>query len=636
MKKLTGVFAIIAAFALLLAGSSCDRQEPEVLKDATLELSVKATTTESITFEITSQDAVKVYYSVTEAGEAENYVSVDAENGAPMSFTVDGLVPETEYTIKAYAENQEGKKSETVEEKVTTTTAASLKIEILEKGSKEVKFLLKPVNAVSMKYAVASGSSDVQTVELTEAVESGEETEITVDGLTENTSYTVVAVAVNASGEESERTFATFKTEQEPVVEILGVEAEYNQAKVSIKLTNAAQYGYAMVTKGSSAPEEGDFKIVEPETSETYFMLTGLEQLTEYTIYVYGIGGKGYVGETVSKDFTTAEYIKAPFEIVASDISSTGASVDVTFNSDDYSGFYYVSGSESKVDPEAWDWAAKIEAGYSRPNYQEYSSDQHFRIETWDKSYSFYPGTVYYAGGVPIRKDGTADIEAAVWQAIQLKPVVFGESTLKLNVNSVVISVGSWKFNVTAEGENADCYYFFNKSGDLTSNSKEELEELALTSSLAMQPIFTFGKDTVRQNLQVGSVNTFLFVARDKDGKLTEVLPYKVETKPLDFEGEATCTVVQGELESKSITFDCKLDEGTVRVNYSYDIKYSSSYDESYILKALKVNPRTYIESDQQVEFKNLYSGYEYVFGFCPVDKDGLPGKVQFFTVKVP
>lgn len=635
MKKLTGVFAIIAAFALLLAGSSCDRQEPEVLKDATLELSVKATTTESITFEITSQDAVKVYYSVTEAGEAENYVSVDAENGAPMSFTVDGLVPETEYTIRAYAENQEGKKSETVEEKVTTTTAASLKIEILEKGSKDVKFLLKPVNAVSMKYAVASGSSDVQTVELTEAVESGEETEITVDGLTENTSYTVVAVAVNASGEESERAFATFKTEQEPVVEILSIDAEYNQAKVSIRLTNAAKYGYALVTKGSAAPEEGDYKVVEPETSETYFMLTELEQLTEYTVYVYGVNGKGYIGESVTKDFTTAEYVKAPFEIVTSDISSTGAAVDVTFNSDDYSGFYYVSGSDSNVDPETWDWAAKIEAGTSRPKYKQYSSDQHFRIETWDPSYSLKLEGVYNVGGVPIKHDGTADIEAAVWQTIQLKPVVFGESSLKLNVNSVAISVSSWKFNVTTDSEEADCFYYCNISGDLTSSSKEELEEEISKRSLTKQPIFKFGTDTIQQYMQAESIYTFLFVARDKDGKLSEVLPYKIETKPLDFEGDATCTVLQGELESKSIAFDCKLDEGTVKVVYAYTIK-NSSYQESTILKSLKVNSRTFITSDQEVEFKNLYSGYEYVFGFCPVDEDGIPGKVQLFTVKVP
>ena len=40
-----------------------------------------------------------------------------------------------------------------------------------------------------------------------------EETEVEARGLMENTSYTVVALAVNSGGEESERAFSTFRTE---------------------------------------------------------------------------------------------------------------------------------------------------------------------------------------------------------------------------------------------------------------------------------------------------------------------------------------------------------------------------------------------------------------------------------------
>ena len=104
------------------------------------------------------------------------------------------------------------------------------------------------MNAVSVSYAVAGPEEDVETMELPNRSESGEQQEFTGDGLSEDTNYTIVATATNASGEESKRAYKTVRTDIEPTVEITSVEPESNQARVSVKIANAVQV--CMVMRG--------------------------------------------------------------------------------------------------------------------------------------------------------------------------------------------------------------------------------------------------------------------------------------------------------------------------------------------------------------------------------------------------
>ena len=116
------------------------------------------------------------------------------------------------------------------------------------------------MNAVSVSYAVAGPEEDVETMELPNKSESGEQQEFTEDGLSEDTNYTIVATAANASGEESKRAYRTVRTDVSPVVEITSVEPESDQTRVSVKIANAVQYAWSCVESGRKHLQERLFQ----------------------------------------------------------------------------------------------------------------------------------------------------------------------------------------------------------------------------------------------------------------------------------------------------------------------------------------------------------------------------------------
>ena len=189
--------------ALLLAMVSCKDETPA--KEATVSLKVTATSSSSISFEAVAENAVSVSYAVYEQGSAaEDYASVEID-GSPIKITEGGLSENTKYIITAYATNADGKKGPETSIDAVTSSQAKVDIEIVETTSSSVKFILAPLNAASMKYAVAESSEDVRSIELDNAVEASEETEVEARGLMENTSYTVVALAVNSGLDRNHR-----------------------------------------------------------------------------------------------------------------------------------------------------------------------------------------------------------------------------------------------------------------------------------------------------------------------------------------------------------------------------------------------------------------------------------------------
>lgn len=633
MKKLFEKTAlIVSAIGIILFAVSCKKDTEPMAKDASVSLRLTATSTSEIQFEITPENAVCVYYALAETPQIQDaqYSKIDVTDDQPLTVSKTDLKEGTEYTIKAYAENADGKKSEEKTITATTTENASISIEVTGKTSHSVKFKLNPVNAVQYAYAAIEASGSVDNAEFT-TVEGGEPGEYEIDGLSPNTTYSIVAKATNAGGNECAPVFQSVKTETEPVIKVTDITAEAFQAKVTVEIENVSEIAYATVVKGEAQPEKDKFQKTKLTGGNNFFMITELEPETEYTLYTYGINTTGYAGEISSQDFTTAEYQTAPFEIKVSNITSTDADVEVLLDKEVYSKYYFVLGPASYItDTESWDWEEIIAGGFSLPQFMEYTDNMQCRLRTWG-SYDLELEIegLYRIGGVPVKPDGTLDLEAAIWTSAQLKPVTFAESALKCDIEEISISLDAFNYKVNVDNTaDMDCFYVNSVNGEITGS---KVEEYAKSAVLTTRPVYNAGKDTTKTYLRPGQTYTFIAVAKDKSGKLSSVASKVITTKPADFEGNSECTATLSSISMSDAVFNCKLGANAVKILY-YSAKKDGYYNEDQFLTSLKVNNYQQITADGDIKFEGLEPDTEYVFGFAPVDKDGVPGKCVITT----
>ena len=614
------IMAAALTIGLPLAISSC-KQEDEA-KDATISLEITGTTTESITFEITTENAATYSYAFAKSAEigAAEYVTEQAQNGSAVKIEKRGLEAETEYTVKSYATNADGKECMEAVETATTTSAASVKIETVSIAPESITFRLVPMNAVSVSYAVAGPEEDVETMELPNRSEGGEQQEFTEDGLSEDTNYTIVATATNASGEESKRAYRTVKTDISPVVEILSVVPESGQASVTVSTENAAQFAWAYSEKGADVPSRESFSKVNA-TGENKFIISPLEESTEYTVYVYGISAGGYEGEIISEDFTTTEYVELPFEITVSNITSTDADITVTFDEELYSSYYFVAGSSDWItDITNYDFEKEY-SGWGGVKPKIYSEDLEIRISEFQSGRELSLEGLYYIGGVPVKEDGTVDKDATVWRQATLSPLEFGNGSVTAEISNLNAQMSSVSFTYEVDNpDNLECVYIKCQEASL---GEDNVVRAALKGPWTdfTEP----AKDTLIEYLNPSTEYYLAVVAKDKEGNLNKTV-HSFTMKSVTDQGDATAQISGPEMSMSEAVFDVTLDPGTEKVLYVTMIK-DESYSEETLLNRLKVNNFNAITESGEFKASGLKLGTDYVFGFCAVAEDGTYGK---------
>lgn len=629
MKKIYGFILALTAIGLLM---SCKQETEEPMKEASVSLKLLSTTTSSVKFELTANDAQTYSYGISADAQTEpEYTTADAVNGEPVEIEILELEKETAYTVFAYATNPEGKKSEVQKLEVRTTSAAQITVAVIEAGADRVKFKVSPVNAVSYGYAVAE-RTEATSAELT-IVENGEEKEYEVTGLKESTAYSIVASAVNASGEESERVYVPFKTEVMPVVTFGEVQAEVFQAKVTVTVSNAKTLHYALAKKGEGEPSEDKFKTVEMNSPATTLLFSELEEQTEYEIYAYAENMNGFRCETVSTSFTTLEYVELPFEIKTSNVLCHDAKISVTFDSELYSKVYFVMGTQIQ-DPSKWDWKKVIEQGWSYPQYKEYTEDMSFTIREYLKPSPIEPEAVYFAGGIPVKLDGTLDEAAAVWSTIQLKEIEFDQFEGECPIEEIYTNCSAIKFRIGRSNDNVESVYIYNSNANEDLSDPAALKDFVLSRLLPKDPKTNFDMDTVRTSLTPGSEYSLVTVPQDKDGKLGKVTVHKFTTKSLDYEGDAQATVTVAEKEKYSVSFDVALGANTSKVAYAYMKTSDWSYKDETLINIVKTQYKYAVTENGKVTIDNLDPDTEYAFAFAPMDENDVPGKHFIFKEK--
>lgn len=619
IKMTMRISLITAMIGFSMALQSCRTEEPA--KEAAIDIRILSASAQEISFALIPENAVSVSYSFAKAGENGNFETVETSDSIAITRT--GLEEGTEYVIRAYATNADGLDSEYAEKTAVTTENASVEIEVLSKTSSSVRFALTMVNAVSHSYAIASGDDDIESMPLQKA-EGGDRQEHEVEGLQENTRYTIIATATNKDSEESERSYKTFRTETEPAITIEQIEADYDKATARISSGNASKAGYIVTEKGAGVPEKEEFKSISITEGSAVIIISGLEPLTSYTLHVFGISSTGYEGSVISQDFTTSEYEERPFEMTVSNISCNNADINITFDKSVYGKYYFVAASTSTIpNPDSYDFVKYIEnPGVFPPLfYIELDENSTRKLRTWDgvSDYGIELGGSYYAGAIPEFTDGTLDESSLTWILIELSEPVIGESSVACNFNVTSTTLNGFSFRIEPEEEGVfDCAYV-----NLIEGTPSDMEQAGM-DALRTIPVYP-GKDTTISWLSPGTTYTAVYVAKDKEGKLGEIRHSEITTASIDFEGDATCEVSLKEITETKAVFDCVFGEGTQKVQYYYSEK--QYYDESDFLYSLKVNSYTYITSDGEIPFEGLNAETDYVFGFCPVDENGMPGK---------
>ena len=136
----------------------------------------------------------------------------------------------------------------------------------------------------------------------------------------------------------------------------------------------------------------------------------------------------------------------------------------------------------------------------------------------------------------------------------------------------------------------------------------------------------SFNKDTVQAYLQPGSDYTMFAIPKDSEGRLGKITCLNFSTKPLDYVGDAKGTAEVSVMDVHEAVFDIQLGENAVKMLYKYESMYPG-FDEEWFVQNLKVNNYNSISQDGEFRIENLTAEKEYIFGFVPVDENGICGQ---------
>ena len=258
-------------------------------------------------------------------------------------YALTELTEATEYTVRVTAVDAADNESErSIVDTFTTLTTVDTEApgvptnvsatDVTQTGA-QVTWSASADNVGVVGYNVYVGEGKVNDTPVTA-------TEYALTGLTANTEYTVSVSAVDAAGNESAKSkaaiFTTLEAEEEKDTEVPGVPTNVSAADVTqtgAKVTwseatdNVGVAGYNVYVN--------EAKVNEELVAGTEFALTGLTEVTEYTVRVSAVDAAGNESaRSEAATFTTLESEKpapekpsAPTNVKVSEITHTTAIV---------------------------------------------------------------------------------------------------------------------------------------------------------------------------------------------------------------------------------------------------------------------------------------------------------------------
>lgn len=612
MNKIYNIITILCVFFMIL--QSCKKHE-EPVKEASVEIEIMSTTTNSVTFKLVPENAVSISYACSKSSDIANTEFIEMDGTTPHELTIDNLDEKTEYTIMANATNASGITSQNTSETFVTTESASVKIELIETSATYISFRIKTVNAVSFSYAVVL-PEDIENAEYTEIAESGPK-DITVDNLEANTVYSILAKAKNATGEECEYVIEPAKTEAKPISEIEKITTDGVSATVTINCTDVSNLYCTITDEGATQPEEKDFReyAIKGNTITIYFyeLTTG----NKYTIWTFGTNKNGFKGDLTSQSFTVEEGVDLGYKAVITNITSFDANVEITWDTSKYPEAYWLVGPvESIPDPDKVYWEEAIE---------NYSAQQLFSPGTYNlSSFMINPGNRYRMG-IYFKAAEEGAENAYIWKDIDLKPINIGESDCSIEIKHVMSAHSTITFMV----ENIqNCDHFLYSYTD----SEEKIEETAINAIKHGLKSSDFETEIKQAYLESEKKYYIVAVPVDANGKYGNYAYLEAETGKIEFNGNAKVDCKLKEASYTSLKYNAQFDENAIEASYLV-FKDGDYESEEQIKEALaKTWSKLYSSGEINVTYTssstNLTSGTEYNIWITATDKYGRLGEI--------
>ena len=618
MKRVS-FYSIALLFAGIIAALSVScRQEETAAPLASLALNVDGATAESITFTVTPDaNTACFHYTCVPTSDTASASYTKVTDQAPLTVTVDSLIPDTEYTVMAFAENIDGLAGSKVKATAVTTSAPQVSITVIESASTTVRFTISALNADSYSYGVLR-SSEAADGELPGLSENGTEQEFVVDTLAPLTSYAVAAEAVNSAGETSERVLSAFRTDLLPVVCVGEVTSDLTSAVVPLSWKDCNTVYYALTETGSTPAE---YKTIEPGTDTatvlSFYELTGN---AGYTFTAYGVTEKGNSGDTVTVEFVT-EDVESDHKVTVSDISSYDAKFTATWDTEKYSGCrWYADLSANISDPSAFDWEEAISSYKARYAYNNSPVSL--------SSFSPVSSEKYMAGFIFMDIDGNPVMESVIWKEVQLDQITFGDSDCTAEMEEISISFSKLRYRVKSNG--AAQYYF----GVTPRQFAEDIEAYALTV-LKSTPSTSFDEILEQNNLLPETDYTAVVLPVDAEGRFGAIESMEFTTEARAFNGSGELEVTFKEATWTSAVFDVQLGENTIYVVRNSSLSPIESEEE--ILRTLaSVQGQSGASIYESGEFKDsktltTYSDNTLYSYFAAVDETGRFSDLKSF-----
>lgn len=604
MKKYTAFF--FTFFVISATLFSCKKDENPSLP-AEVKIKIVKTTSSSIEYSITSENSVKVYHACAKTENITDASYIESESDS-IFFKAENLEENCEYTISAYAVNAEGLESEKVFETAVTTTLPSIKIDIVSLTDTSIVFKALPLNAVSFDWT-AVPSNEVDGVIPDKHVESNQETEITIEGLTSDTHYTILALASNDTGEKSEIVSEEAITEATPTISIINTECDETSAVIEVKGENASKMYYALTKSNESQPSKENFTKFTKNILYFYELETG----SEYTLWLYAENRKGYAGKITNHTFKAETGEDKGYKIAIKDITSFDATIDVSWNKDKYAGAYWVVDSPENIkDQSNFNW----EEGISNYYVKKISYQGQFHIKT----FNIKAGEMQRVGIIFTDTEGNIDESTSIWRDIQLDQINFDAADCNIKIEEISHSYSNIRYKIVNEG--ADSYYFGydlkSKVPDINSFAIKVIQSAKRTD---------FNTEIRLQNLMEESEYVLVAVSSDKDGNLGKIISYEFTTDKIELKHNSKLEVSVSEIGFVNMIFDAKLGENTTQIVY---VNSKVEQTEKEILRSLAFSYNK-INKDGPVTISYLTNNTDFYTYFASVNEKGELGEMIKF-----
>lgn len=577
MKKLSKFFWLLTLVCCAGMFAACDDKEDPVntqpQEPPTITISEVAANMESISFKLTPANADAYEYGCMLRTDYESgtYDLTRVESGEPSeTITVDGLTPSTEYAIVArayYGDQRSGTVREYVKTLDVPAVAPVLTIADVTASATQVSFKLSHTgDATTYRYAVYAKGTEAPAEFSEVAVAEEGATTVTVDNLSDATTYTIEAYGVYGDlvGEHATSEFTT----KALAVKVTVSEISDLDAKVTITMDKSmsAVY-YAGVYEASNPTEAADIISAIQSGSETKRtdpienklsatdLLAGLVLApdTEYVIWWVAQDADeendtDELAALTTDDLMTTSFKTLPLDLTGSASVSmtvdalTVQSAKVTFTPNETAASYrYARFTQATVDSQ-YATDAKLAAAMLVSGIETNGTQTiEFTELSANTAYVFCTLAMDAEGhyGAPVKVSATTpdyELDSPVTIELTQLKTSYPEETAQFQITSDLTNVAEIRYiNISKSDYRRD---YMGKPENILSRMLSGYSPTAVTTPDQL----TRQRLPQEADLSASTEYCYFVIMMDKDGKFTQLSTTEYKTSAYDLTGTANAT----------------------------------------------------------------------------------------------